>query len=129
MHEVGRLLSLKQITTTPYHPICNGLVEKFNGTVKSMLRKLCEDRPKDWDHYLGPLLFAYREVPQGSLGFSPFELLYGRSVHGPLTILKKLWTQKEMEKEVKLTYQYVMDLKDRLEKNIRTCLATTQASK
>ena len=127
MHEVGRLLSLKQITTTPYHPICNGLVEKFNGTVKSMLRKLCEDRPKDWDRYLGPLLFAYREVPQGSLGFFPFELLYGRSVRGPLTILKELWTQKEMEKEVKLTYQYVMDLRDRLEKTSE--LATTQASK
>ena len=24
--EVGRLLSLQQITTTPYHPICNGLI-------------------------------------------------------------------------------------------------------
>ena len=47
MKEVGRLLSLKQLTTTPYHPICNGLVEKFNGTLKSMLKKLCEERPKD----------------------------------------------------------------------------------
>ena len=31
IHEVGRLLSLKQ-TNIPYNKICNRLVEKFNGT-------------------------------------------------------------------------------------------------
>jgi len=35
---VGRLLDLKQLTTTPYHPQCNGLVERFNGTLKTMLK-------------------------------------------------------------------------------------------
>ena len=39
MKEVSRLLSMKQLTTTPYHPQCNGLVEKFNGTLKTMLKK------------------------------------------------------------------------------------------
>ena len=29
MKEVGRLLSIKQLTTTPYHPVCYGLVERF----------------------------------------------------------------------------------------------------
>ena len=27
MKEVGRLLSLRQLLSTPYHPMCNGLVE------------------------------------------------------------------------------------------------------
>ena len=39
---------------------------------------------KDWDKLIPYLLFAYREVPQSSTGFSPFELLYGRTVRGPL---------------------------------------------
>nr|XP_027212065.1 uncharacterized protein LOC113805282 [Penaeus vannamei] len=34
MQEVYRLLSIQSITTTPYHAMCNGLVEKFNGTLK-----------------------------------------------------------------------------------------------
>ena len=38
MKEVTRLRSIKQITTTPYHPMCNGLTEKFNGTMKLMLK-------------------------------------------------------------------------------------------
>ena len=76
MKEVSRLLSFKQLVTTPYHPICNGLVERFNQTIKKMLMRMCAERPKDWDKYIDPLLFAYREAPQESLGFSPFEFLY-----------------------------------------------------
>ena len=39
MEEVNRLLSVRHLTTTPYHPMCNGLVERFNGTLKAMLKK------------------------------------------------------------------------------------------
>ena len=96
MEEVSRLLSIKQLTSTPYHPMCNGLVEKFNGTLKAMLRRLCNEQPRQWPRYINAVLFAYREVPQESTGFSPFELLYGRTVRGPIQILKELWT-KEVE--------------------------------
>ncbi|XP_021345000.1 uncharacterized protein LOC110444964, partial [Mizuhopecten yessoensis] len=115
MREVSRLLSIRRLTTTPYHPMCNGLVERFNGTLKQMLRRMCSERPKDWDKYLNALLFAYREVPQESLGFSPFELLYGRTIRGPMMILKELWTKEVPDNEVKTTYQYVMDLRERLD--------------
>jgi len=56
-----------------------------------MLKKLTVEKPKDWDNYLSPLLFAYRAVPQMSTGFSPFELLYWRYVRGPMQILKQCW--------------------------------------
>ena len=68
MQEVSRLLSIKQLSTTPYHPMCNGLVEKFNGSLKSMLKKLCSEQPKQWHRYINALLFAYREVPQDPPG-------------------------------------------------------------
>ena len=115
MKEVGRLLSMKQLTTTPYHPQCNGLVERFNGTLKTMLKRMCAERPKDWDRYIDALLFAYREAPQESLGFAPFEMLYGRSVNGPLQILRQLWTKEQDNPETRTTYQYVVDLRNRLQ--------------
>ena len=88
---------------------------KFIGTLTSMLRKMCAERPQDWDRYLNAVLFAYREVPQESLGFSPFELLYGRTVRGPMRILRELWTGDVASEEVKTTYQYVLDLRNKLE--------------
>ena len=118
MKEVQRLLSIRAMTSSVYHPQCNGLVEKFNGTLKQMLRKMCAERPRDWDRYIDALLFAYREAPQDSLGFAPFELLYGRSVRGPMSILKELWIKENLDTEVRNTYQYVLELRDRLEHSV-----------
>lgn len=39
--------------------------------------------------------------------------MFGRAVRGPMMVLKELWT-KEVQPEVKTSYQYVLDLKDRL---------------
>ena len=105
--------------------MCNGLVEKFNGTSKQMLKRMCSERHKDWNKYFNALLFAYREVPHDSLGFSPFELLYERSVRGPMVILKELWTKEIQDEETKSTYmyQYILDLKERLEE---TCNIANQ---
>ena len=119
MKEVTRLLSIKRLTTTPYHPICNGLVEKFNGTLKRMLRRLCSDQPRQWHRFINPLLFAYREAPQESTGFSPFELLYGRTVRGPIQILKELWTEEVDVPEVTTSYQYVLELRERLDTTMK----------
>jgi hypothetical protein len=115
MSEVSRLLSIKQLRTTPYHPQSNGLVERFHGVLKSMIKRMCDEKPKDWDRYVDPLLFAYREVPQEGIGFAPFEMLYGRTVRGPMAILKELWTGESVDSEVRSTYQYVLELRQRLE--------------
>jgi len=53
MKEMCRLLYLKQLVTTPCHLICNGLIEKFSGTLKNMWRYMRAKKPKDWD-YIGP---------------------------------------------------------------------------
>ncbi|KAK7101556.1 hypothetical protein V1264_019921 [Littorina saxatilis] len=118
MEEVNRLLSIRHLTTTPYHPMCNGLVEKFNATLKSTLKKLCSEQPRQWHRYINALLFAYREVPQESTGFSPFELMYGRTVRGPMQILKELWTKDVDTPEVKNSYQYVFELGEKLEETL-----------
>ena len=71
MNEVSRLLLLQQLTTIPYRPYNKGPVEKIHAMLKQMLLMMCAERPNDWDKYLQPLLFAVRDIPQESLGFSP----------------------------------------------------------
>lgn len=119
MKEVCRLLQIKGITTTPYHPMCNGMVERFNATLKKTLIRLSEDQPRDWDRYLPAALFAYREVPSESTGFSPFDLMYGRSVRGPTEVLYELWTGHKQPEETKQSYLYVADLNNRLKQTMK----------
>ena len=107
MKEVTRFLSIKQITTTPYHPMCNGLTEKFSVRMKFISNSFCSEHPRQWHRFIKPLLFANRGVRQESTGLSPFELLYGRVVRRPMTILKEIWTKEVEEPEVKNSYQYV----------------------
>lgn len=130
MKEVSRLISVTQLNTSPYHPCCNGLVEKFNGTLKIILKRLCSERPKDWDRYISAVLFSYREVPQESTGFAPFELLYGRDVRGPMEILKEIWVKERSsdEEEPSISYQYVIDLRNRIEKTCEIAQSEIQKS-
>ena len=62
IREVYRLLDVKQSITTPYHAMGNGDIENFNKTIKNLLKKVAAERPKDWHHYLGPLMFAVRDT-------------------------------------------------------------------
>ena len=84
-----------------------------------MLRRLCSDQPRQWHRFINPLLFADRESPQESTGFSPFELLYGRTVRGPIQILKELWTEEVDIPEVTTSYQYVLELRERLDTTMK----------
>ncbi|XP_065902350.1 uncharacterized protein [Dysidea avara] len=59
------------------------------------------------------LLFAYREVPQSSTGFSPFELLYAKQVRGPLDVLRESWEANSKSKESVVSY--VLSIRDKLD--------------
>ena len=77
-----------------------------------MLRKYASEDGKDWDRLLLYVLFAYREAPQESTGFSPFELLYGREIRGPLDVLKEEWETKSNKESV---ISHIMLMRERLE--------------
>ena len=119
MKEVCKLLGVAQSTTIPYHPMCSDLVEKFNGTLKKIMKKLCNEKPKQWHRYTNALLFAYKEVPQDTIHFASFERMYDRTVRGPIHILRELWTQDIDEQEMKSSCQYVLDLRQRLNDTLK----------
>ena len=57
---------------------------------------------------------GHREVPQASTGFSPFELVYGRQVRGPLDIIKESWEADKRSNESVVSH--VLTVQDRLSK-------------
>ncbi len=50
---------------------------------------MLEWREEELGSYVTTRTIRYREVPQATLGFNPFKLLYGRDVRGPLDVLKE----------------------------------------
>ena len=106
------LLGIKSIRTSVYHPQTDGLVERLNKTLKSMIRKFVHEDSSNWDRWIDPLLFAVREVPQASTGFSPFELLFGRTPRGVLDLVKESW--EEGPSPSKNEVQYVLDPRAKL---------------
>ena len=77
MKDGCKLLGIKKLNTTASHPQCNGAVERFNRTLKSMLRKQAAKMGAQWDQYLSRVLWAYRNTPHSSTGEKPSYLLFG----------------------------------------------------
>ena len=105
-------LGIKHIVSSAYHPESQGALERYHQTLKNMMKTYCLGRKKDWDEGVPLLLFATREVVQESLGFSPFELVFGHAVRGPLQMLKEQWLDSADQETHLLTY--VMTFRERL---------------
>ena len=118
------LLHIKKLKTSPYHPQANGLVENFNGTLKKMLKCYSDETAKDWDKNIPYVLFAYREAKHETTGFSPFEMLYGRYVRGPLSFVKEEWEDLKPEDVKQSAISYILDARERLKK--MTALANSR---
>lgn len=83
MLDVCKLLGIEKLNTTAYHPECDGMVERFNRTLKSMLRKRAAQFNTQWDRHLPALLWAYRNAPHDSTGEKPSFLLFGWDCKSP----------------------------------------------
>ena len=77
MRDVCELLGVEKLNTTAYHPQCNGQVERFNRTLKTMIRKHVSKFGAQWDKYLHGLVWAYRNTPHDSTNEKPSFLLFG----------------------------------------------------
>lgn len=81
IEEFYRLFGIEHIKTSAYHPQTDGMVERFNATLKAGLRKYADKSGRKWHQTLPFILFAYRELPHSSTGYTPFELVYMGEIH------------------------------------------------
>ncbi len=127
MADLCRLLKVKQLRTTVYHPQADGLVGRFNQTLKQMLRWVAAEDKRDWDLMIPYVLFGIREVPQASTGFTPFELLFGRQPRGLLDVAKGAWEQQPAAQ--RSVIEHVREMRERIDRVmplVREHLSTAQ---
>eukprot|EP00731_Ephydatia_muelleri_P029955 Em0021g478a len=73
--EICRLLEILKTRTTPYHPQSDGMIERFNRTLLSMLKRATIDAERDWDLKLPCLMMAYRTSIHETTKATPFSLI------------------------------------------------------
>ena len=78
LSELCKAFGVEKSHTTPYHPMGDGLVERMNRSLLSLLRTVTE-RQSDWEDHLQLLLFAYRTSQHSTTKLSPYEVLFGRN--------------------------------------------------
>jgi len=79
-------LGIQRNITTAYHPQTDGLTERFNKTLASMISMYTSRDQKDWDEHVPFILFAYRTAIQESTLEKPFYLMFGRDPQMPVDI-------------------------------------------
>ena len=81
--ELQRLLRVKPLFTSAHHPQCNGMVERLNGTLKTILSNISQDFKSQWVQVLQAAVFAYNTSVSEATGYTPYFLLYGREALTP----------------------------------------------
>lgn len=69
---------LKQVRIRRRNPKANGQVERFMQILKSTLKIMCNDEPRDWQRHVSSVIFQYNVTYQETIKMSPFTYLYGR---------------------------------------------------
>lgn len=105
-------LGIYHAVSSPYHPASQGALERQHRTLRATLAKVGLENSTHWDDDLPFVLFCLKDMPSASTGFSPFELVFGHTVRGPLCLVRdKLLEQGKVDLSV---LDLVGDMRQRL---------------
>ena len=108
--ELCKTMSIQKTRTSPYHPACNGEIERFNKTLCDILATALEGCHFIWDRHIKLACFAYNTSVHASTGYTPFCLMHGYEARLPVDILCGTSQQDNISHS-----EYVAKLQKRLE--------------
>ena len=81
------LMGIQKTRTCAFNPKSDGMIERMNRTILSMLAKYVNVNQKNWHEPLPLLMMAYRSTVHDSTKFSPNFLMFGRELQLPTDIV------------------------------------------
>ena len=82
--ETCKLLKIKKLQTSSYHPQANGVCERMHKLLIDMLSHFVRKDARNWDEYVPYAIMAYRAMPHCSTKYSPYYLVFGRDMRLPI---------------------------------------------
>lgn len=105
------LFGIIKTRTSPYYPQADGLVERLFRTVKPMISAVVLTNKMEWCEALPFVEMGLRSAVQSSTAFSPFEVLFGKSMKLPT-----IWQEPQFEtKGARNHGEYISSLRETLE--------------
>ncbi|GBO42622.1 hypothetical protein AVEN_190402-1 [Araneus ventricosus] len=110
--EFAEKFGIKVTRSSVHHPQSNP-VQRFHLTIKRILKVLCIEEAPESERQVPAALFALKTIRHESTGFTPSELVYGRSLRTPVTLLYEQWMNPEDEgiNVVEYVFQLINELK------------------
>ena len=111
IHSLCNQLKISKLRTTPFRPSANGLAERQNKTIATIIRTYCSRDPNTWDLYLPIAISAIRNTQSRITGFTPNKIFYGREITTPVDVEFALAPGEKRE-----VHEYVANLIKDLQK-------------
>lgn len=111
MNSVCKLLKVKKLESTAYHHESIGALENSHKLLGSYLRSFMVDGYANWDTWIRYYVFCYNNAVHSSTGYTPHELVYGKSCllpsnfRGRKTYIEPLYNYEDYAKELKYRLQ------------------------
>lgn len=105
---VCKLLKIRKVQTTAFHPESNGGLERSHRVLAEYLRHYVQEDQRNWDLWVPYAMFVYNTTIHTSTGYTPFELLFGHKAEIPSALKSR--------PEIQYAYDdYANELKSRLQ--------------
>jgi transposase InsO family protein len=109
---VCRLLGIKRIQTTSWHPQSNGSNERTHKELIEYIRNYVSSDLRNWDHWVKYATSVCNTSPHRATSYMPFQLLFGRLPNLPGVLQKEPLNEfyaydnyvKELEASLKNSY-------------------------
>ena len=125
LSELCKAFKISKSRTTPYHPMGDGLVERMNRTLLSLLCTNTQ-REGDWKEHLQLLLYIYRTTKHCITGLSPREVLLGYNPPSLCTPTQNVPEALDSAKYTEIFQKKLFELRELVEANIIESAAQQQ---
>ena len=103
-----KILRIKKIQSTAFHPESQGSIERSHRVLAEYLRHYVKEDQTNWDQWVAFATYVYNTIEHSTTRFTPFELLFGHPSTLPSAI--------KGPPELRYNYvDYVSELRSRLQ--------------